>query len=337
MRKYLVAALLAVGMMFGTATTVLAMPSFVQQGVIPTADGVGYAYVYDAGRTRAMLASAFADPALMRRISRVPGEVLLQQMRDANPSLALPFEGTAGAARAIASDSNFGVEPCRDGMFDGTNGTTLTNKAASKFGAHQRKCYVGENVLTYKGTVLMSLMCFNVRVTWSQPRPVAVGSCPSGYKLVVAAYDYDTLPPALKAQAASLMIAAAARNSHQATNMPAYQTDDAISRKMGKDLWFHAPRSAVNFDVTVRYLSSDGKQVMQELGVIRGTAGRGAMALPNDPRSYVTESFWDGRFGSPEVSGGERRIRLFGYEWKHCTMVVTGIVGGPPQAQRPVS
>lgn len=156
----------------------------------------------------------------------------------------------------------------------------------------------------------------------SKPAPVfTTGKCPSGYTLIANAWSLQTLPDGLRQEAEKLMQSANERDSQEATRLDAYKPDD-FSRTMGGRLRSEVKvRAPVSADLQVRYLDPQTGKVVRELGVMHVVRGVGSFRFSDDPRAYIVESIWPPDFVSPAMSGGERRLRLFGREWlDFCAM-----------------
>lgn len=298
-------------------------------------DGLGVAIEYKP-RTKAQFIALLRDKKLAKKEMRVSCEVLVHQMVEAHPGL--PFEGCEGAAAALASD-DYQVVSCRDEMFLKDSWLTVTDPKGSSFGIWHRKCLPKERVLTYKGRVLASTMCLNAAIplpkAQSSPKPAPVFAtdvCPNGFTLIANAWSLASLPsgillPGLKEEAESLMYAADHRQSKEATSLAAYRPGD-VSRTLGKrlreEVKIHAP---IAMDVPVRFLDPVTAKLVREVGVISGVRGVGSYHFSGDPRSYVIETVWPIDFGSPALSGGERRLRVFPDEWQDlCTINLHGIL-----------
>jgi len=88
-------------------------------------------------------------------------------------------------------------------------------------------------------------------------------------------------------------------------------------------------RAPVNADIIVRFIDPQTAAVVRELGTLQAVNGIGIFRFDEDPRPYVVETLWPISFDSPTMSGGHRRIRLFGSEWTGiCAMNEHGLVRG---------
>ncbi len=316
--------------------------------------GEGYAREY-RNRTKTQFIALLRSPQLAKRELRVSCDVIVRQMAEAHPDLALPFEGCEGAAKALQAPE-FKDELCRDEMFERDNYLAVTNESGREFGAWHRKCLRGkdgkiiERVLTYKSRVVASLMCLNTAIPVTVQRtvtlapPIVVGLCPNGWKLWPQARNEEDVPGRLHTKMHSLVNASESRASNQGTNMGAYTSDD-VSRTLGGILrlggvldgvrYAPVPLARVNDEVRIQYLDLSGKEIMPEK-VVNLQQGEVFVDLPGDPRAYVVKTMWPSNYLSPTVSGGARQVRLLGREWTYvdkqtgqekmyCTMVVHGI------------
>ncbi len=267
---------------------------------------------------------------------RVTCDVLVRQMMEAHTGL--PFEGCEGTAAAIERDSDFAVVACRDEMFQKDNFLAVTNEQGSTWGIWHRKCLPNEKVLAYKNQPLISLTCLNVAIPVSvpvapaakpvvPPPPVVTVKCPQGYAIVANAWSLQALPEDLRREAEEHVTSANARETENATRIDAYQTD-AVSRTIGRRLREQVrTRAAITADIAVRYVDSDRELATQNVGVLRMVNGVGTFRFAEDPRQRIVGTSWPGNFVSPTISGGERRLRLFPYEWQDwCTMNIHGLV-----------
>ena len=300
-----------------------------------TGDGVAKHY---EDRGKKGFANLFRlDERHAKKEMRISCSLLIQQMREAHPSLPA-FEGCSGAADIIEHSADFIVAPCKDEMFLRDNWLTVVSRDGSAFGAWHRKCLPQERVLVYKGEVVASTKCANVAIPVvkappkreasppvATPAPVFItGTCPSGFTLIANAWSLKTLPNGLRREADGLIQAADERDGQEATRLDAYKPDD-FSRTMGGRLRSEVKiRAPITVDLPIRYLDSKTGKIVRELGVVHLVRGVGSFHFSDDPRAYIVETVWPSNFVSPARSGGERRLRLFGYEWKVCGMNVHG-------------
>jgi hypothetical protein len=159
--------------------------------------------------------------------------------------------------------------------------------------------------------------------------PATSSACPQGWTLIANAWNLDSLPSSMRAEAQSLISAAQARESDNARRLEPYKPD-AVSRTMGRRLREQVKtRAPVDANITVRFLDPRTGAVVRELGSLHVVSGMGTFRFAEDPRPFVVETLWPPEFLSPTVSGGQSRLRLFGYEWKSdCAMNEHGIVQG---------
>ena len=154
----------------------------------------------------------------------------------------------------------------------------------------------------------------------------ATGACPNGYRLVARAFSLKELPEDLREEVEKLMRAATERETRGATRLEAYQTNDSLPRVLGKRLRTEIKTLAkITTDASVRYVEKNPQTravSARDIGVLKMVNGFGAFQFSDDPRSQIIETSWSvTEFISPEVSGGERRWRLFPLEWANwCTM-----------------
>lgn len=298
-------------------------------------EGEGVAYLYKA-RTKADFIAILRDKNLAKKEMRVKCEVLVRQMMEGHADL--PFEGCEGTAKAIEGD-DFTVIACRDEMFKQNNFLTVTNANGSAFGVWHRKCLPNEKVLVYKDQLLLSTTCLNVAVPVVPPKaplvpltpiplrspPVATGTCPNGYLLVANAWNLSAMPQRLRDTAMKLVNEAEDRDSENASKMDAYKPS-AFSRELGGQLRREVKiRADVNTRILVNLRDPVSFRVVKTLGAMEMVNGIGKMSLTADQVAMVVETIWPNGFVSPAVSGGERRVELFPYEWgKWCEMNVHG-------------
>lgn len=162
------------------------------------------------------------------------------------------------------------------------------------------------------------------------PRPIAKSSvCPDGWSLTANAWQLESLPSGMRQEAETLIAAAEARESDNARRLEPYKPD-AVSRTMGRRLREQVKvRAPVSADIIVRFIDPQTAVVVRELGTLQAVNGIGIFRFDEDPRPYVVETLWPIRFDSPTMSGGHRRIRLFGSEWTGiCAMNEHGLVRG---------
>ena len=162
------------------------------------------------------------------------------------------------------------------------------------------------------------------------PRPIAKSSvCPDGWSLTANAWQLESLPSGMRQEAETLIAAAEARESDNARRLEPYKPD-AVSRTMGRRLREQVKvRASVNADIIVRFIDPQTASVVRELGTLQAVNGIGIFRFDEDPRPYVVETLWPISFDSPTMSGGHRRIRLFGSEWTGiCAMNEHGLVRG---------
>ncbi len=291
--------------------------------------GQGYAYEY-YNRTKVQLIALLRSPQLMKKQSRVSCERLVQQLVQVHAALNLPFEGCEGAADALRSD-DFRVELCRDEMFERDNRISLTNARSTQFGVWHRQCLregdkIVEQVLTYKGKVLMSMRCLNVAVPLTERRtatlalPVTIGHCPTGFRLKLNAWAEESLSADQLRRADSLIAAA--------TNRPTLSSPQPdFSNVLGGTLRTQVKvQASVNDEVLVQYLPVAGEsETFSHKAVLSN--GLAEILLPGDPRSRIIKTVWPTRYRSPTVFQGERQLLLFGQEWgPHCTLNLHGLV-----------
>ena len=68
-------------------------------------------------------------------------------------------------------------------------------------------------------------------------------------------------------------------------------------------------------------------KVVGTLGVMDMVEGIGKISLTNEQRQMIVETIWPNGFMSPSISGGERRVQLFPYEWgNNCPVNIHGLV-----------
>ena len=163
--------------------------------------------------------------------------------------------------------------------------------------------------------------------------------CPAGWSVTAHAWSLASIPLELRQKVQKLMDNAHDRDSGYGTKLPPYRVDD-VSRTLGKrlrmEVKIHAPVTA---DIKIRYLDVDptsNQLSIREIGVLHMVNGTGTFRFPDDPRQHtVVGSGWspavDGsgrlqNFKSPEVSGGEPRLRIFRDEWVDCDPNMHGIV-----------
>lgn len=161
----------------------------------------------------------------------------------------------------------------------------------------------------------------------NQQLVLAPSTC-SQFSLIANVWSLQQLPNDLRREVEKLIVVAEGRNTHNATN-PAGYWGDSVSR-IG---WLlretvGVVRASISAGIEVFYRDPQTARVVEGLGVIFVEAGTGKMRLPDDPRNWVIETIWPtNEFVSPTISGGERRLWLFGEEWKHwCTMNIHGLV-----------
>ena len=163
------------------------------------------------------------------------------------------------------------------------------------------------------------------------PQPVAraVGKCPNGYSLIANVWSLASMPEDIRLKTNVLISVAEDRDSKNATRAEAYKPDD-VSRTVGRQLRrdVRVRVATANVDIRIFYRDPKTLAVTKDLGVLRTTAGIGKFQFPDDPRQWIVETIWPmANFVSPTMSGGERRMWLFPYEWKDlCSMNEHGII-----------
>lgn len=151
--------------------------------------------------------------------------------------------------------------------------------------------------------------------------------CPNGRQLVANVWSYQLLPYVLQGKVVELMKIAKNRNTRNAIDPTGYR-GDAVSRTLGTQLRREVRvRAPINIELQVFYRDSPTARIVEDLGILHITGGMGSRVLPDDPRQWIIETIWPSDFLSPTMSGGQRRLWLFGDEWKDwCMMNVHGIV-----------
>lgn len=305
--------------------------------------GEGMAYEYRP-RTKAEFVALLRDKELAKREMRVPCEVLVRQMAEGHK--ALPLEGCEGTAALIERDSRFTVVACNDEMFLRSNFLTVTNESGSGFGVWHRKCLPNEQVLSYEGSPLISLLCLNVAVPAAVPEPVrpapppvaAVPApsppviatsdvCPKGWSVTANAWSLAAMPEDLRRDAEKLISEASIRDSDNGRRLEAYKPS-AFSRTLHKRLREQGRLQApVNADIAMEFLNPRTGAVESNLGFLRLVNGVGTFRFPDDPRNHVVRMTWPADFISPASSGDVGRIlMIFGNEWKWCAPHAHGAV-----------
>lgn len=269
--------------------------------------------------------------------------VFVRQIAQAHPGF--PGEACEGSAHEIETSTDYAVVTCADQMLK-DNWLAVTDTTGKKFGVWHRRCYEGEQLLTYKGRPVASTTCGNPLIPMSLPRSAkasapaasafvpasqpqvtplfATNACPNGFTLFANAWSLNSLG-GLRAEAEKLTQDADARESEEAMKIGAYRPDD-FSRTMGKRLRNEVKtRALITADLPIRYLDPQTAKVVRELGTIHMVRGVGSFRFSEDPRPYVIGVIFPPDFVSPAMSGGERRLRMFGYEWEsYCAMNVHG-------------
>ncbi|MDO8728295.1 MAG: hypothetical protein Q7K26_00220 [bacterium] len=153
-------------------------------------------------------------------------------------------------------------------------------------------------------------------------------SCDS-WRLVANVRSFDLLPLALQKEVTKLKTLAESRNTHNATSRDGY-LGEAVSRTLGPQLRKEVrAKASVDLNLEVFYRDPLTSRIVEDLGLLHIMGDLGTKVLPDDPRKWIAETVWPEKenFISPTVSGGARRIWLFGEEWKgDCAMNVYGIV-----------
>ncbi|MBI4088695.1 hypothetical protein HY415_01215 [Candidatus Kaiserbacteria bacterium] len=307
-------------------------------------EGLGMAYEY-WNRSKEQLVALLRDRGLAKKQLRVSCEVLVRQMAEGNPML--PFEGCEGAAAAIERDPDFAVVPCRDEMYQ-KNSLVVTNHNGSRFGAWRRKCLANEKVLTYKGEPVISVKCLNPVILASvvppSQEPAApvlstTKGCPNGIALYANAWEYEKIPDDLQGKVDALVVAAASRDSENASNAVAYQTA-ALSRTLTDELIrVVGVRAPVKARVSAHLRDPQTLKIVGELGTFEFVDGIARIPLDVEHRLQIVETIWQAWFSSPSVSSAERRLWLFPNEWvkssggRWCTKQESGVfkVANKPQ------
>lgn len=175
---------------------------------------------------------------------------------------------------------------------------------------------------------------------YSVPAPVAVtpavtvtSTCPNGWSLTANAWSLKTIKTVsteLGEKVEAMIAAAKARESMNATRFESYQTD-ALSRTYGRRLREEVKtRASVTADIAIRYVDIDPqtKKVssIRDIGVLNVVGGAGTFQFSDDPRQHVARTVWPMDFQSPTISGGERLLQIFGYEWTSCGLNMHGVV-----------
>ena len=320
-------------------SSVSALPAMQPFRDFNTGEGDGYAVEY-INRTKAELAALLRSPEGKLRVSC---RTFVAQVAQAHK---LALEACEGFAYNLEHDSRYAITACQDEMFEGEGSLTVTNANGTAFGAYHRKCYAGEQVLTYEGVPLVSVMCLNVviptktvarppatPVLASSPAPVlqTIGrvetkACPTGFSLIVNVWDYKSLSGDILQKVKKLVGAAEGRDSKEGRNLAAYKADD-VSRTLGKRLRTEVVvRANFTGDVAIRYLNPKTGTQVQDVAILHMLSGKKEIRLPGDPRDYIVEVIFPDDFLSPTISGGESRLRLFPREWRRlCTLNVHGI------------
>ncbi len=299
-------------------------------------DGEGVAYRY-VDRTKADFVRLLRDPKLAKKEMRLTCQQLVRQIAEAHK---LPFEGCEGAAAAIEKDNNYQVVACTNDMFKrGANWLVVTNLSGTAFGAWHRECLAGERVLTYKGQPIVSLTCLNavipvaiqppvVRLIVAPTAPVVTTVCPKGIALFANVWTRERIYATsedLGKRVDAQIFAASGRDSENASNPKAYQTD-ALSRTLGDEIIRVVNvRAPVGVSITVQLLD-EKLNTVEDLGTFELKDGIARIPLSEAQRGMIVQTIFPAWFNSPVVSAAARRLLFFPYEWKKpggglwCTM-----------------
>lgn len=258
--------------------------------------------------------------------------VFVRQIAQAHPGF--PGEACEGSAHEIETSTDYAVVTCADQMLK-DNWLAVTDTTGKKFGIWHRRCYAGEQLLTYKGRPVASTTCGNPLIPVAktvqaaivpQAAPaVASGTCPNGYLLVANAWSLSAMPQGLRDTAMKLVNEAEERDSENASKMDAYKPS-AFSRTLGGQLRREVKtRADVNTRIMVNLRDPVTFKVVQILDAMEMVSGIGKMSLTKNQVAMIVETIWPNGFLSPAMSGGERRVELFPNEWgKWCEMNVHG-------------
>lgn len=272
--------------------------------------GEGIAKSYKS-RTKAEIIALLRDPVRFAREMRVPCETWVSQIAEAHPGI--PFEGCEGAAKAIASD-DFQVVACRDEMTLVDNWVVLTNKGSS-FNTWNRTCYTGETMLTWKGKITVSTMCFNPLIPKTMTKVIKTKTMVPDPNQPLPATASCKIRDILRInvwQATAMRIpGVASAVAFEATNRD-YYAAQTLSRSQGSTLRAQGSRSIIGHQASVRHVKPTGVTKVLWAGSLVGQVD---VRLPDDfVQGDIIQEVWadTSRLHSPRL---DKRLRWNEFQW----------------------
>lgn len=181
--------------------------------------------------------------------------------------------------------------------------------------------------------VIQMATAINARAAEPMPPAITKG-CPNGIVLFANAWTRESICSAsseLCEEYDSLVIAAAGRDSKNASDVEAYTADD-VSRTIGDDIIRVVNvRSSVNASVTAQVLNPATLELVKDLGSFALVNGIAEIPIMPAHRLMIIQTIWPAWFSSPTVSGAKRRLLLLPSEWmnnrggRYCTKQVNGV------------